>query len=49
MPLKSLAQMKWMYSAEKRGELPPGTAKRWAKHTPNIKKLPKKLNHKKYV
>ena len=40
MPFKSEAQRKWMYSAEERGELPKGTAKRWAKHTPNIKDLP---------
>jgi hypothetical protein len=40
MPFKSRAQQKWMFAAEARGEVPKGTAERWAKHTPNIKKLP---------
>lgn len=47
MPFKSKAQQKWMFIAEKRGELPKGTAKRWAKETPNIKSLPAKINRKK--
>lgn len=28
---------------EERGELPKGTAKRWAEETPNIKKLPERV------
>jgi hypothetical protein len=40
MPFKSKAQQRFMFAAENRGELPPGTAKKWAEHTPNIKKLP---------
>lgn len=36
-----------MFAAEKRHELPKGTAKRWAEHTPNIKKLPEHVKHKK--
>ncbi len=31
-----------MHAAESRGDVPKGTAKRWAKHTPNIKALPEK-------
>jgi len=40
MPFTSRAQQKWMFAAEARGEVPKGTALRWAHHTPNIKKLP---------
>jgi hypothetical protein len=29
-----------MFAAEARGEVPKGTALRWAHHTKNIKKLP---------
>jgi hypothetical protein len=43
MPLKSKAQQRWMFAAEDRGELEPGTAKRWAKETPNIKDLPPRV------
>jgi len=43
MPFKSEAQRKWMFAAEDRGEVPKGTAERWAKHTPNIKNLPEKV------
>ncbi len=50
MPYKSQAQMRKFFAMEKRGELKKGTAERWAKHTPNIKKLPKRVkkskNHK---
>lgn len=40
MPFKSRSQQKWMFSAQSRGDLPKGTAERWAHHTKNIKKLP---------
>ena len=43
MPLKSKAQQGWMFAAEARGELEPGTAKRWARETPNIKDLPQRV------
>ncbi len=43
MPFKSKAQQRWMYSAEQRGELPKGTAKKWSDHTPAIKKLPERV------
>ena len=47
MPFKSKAQMKKFFAMEKRGEIPKGTAKRWAEHTRNIKKLPKRVRTKK--
>jgi hypothetical protein len=40
MPFKSQAQRRFMFAAESRGEIPKGTAKKWARHTPNIKSLP---------
>jgi hypothetical protein len=40
MPFKSKAQQRFMFAAEDRGKMPQGTAKRWADHTPSIKKLP---------
>jgi len=48
-PFKSRAQMKRFFAMEKRGELPKGTAKRWAEHTPNIKKLPRKVKRSKKI
>ena len=47
MPFKSKDQMKFFFAAEDRGDLPKGTARRWAHETPNIKKLPKKVKKKK--
>jgi len=35
-----------MFSAESRGELPEGTARRWAHETPDMKKLPEKKKKK---
>lgn len=40
MPFKSKAQQRYMFAAESRGELKPGTARRWAHETKNMKKLP---------
>jgi len=37
MPFKSKAQVKWMFANK------PAMAKKWAKHTKNIKGLPKKV------
>ena len=37
-----------MFAAESRGEVPKGTARRWAHETPNIKRLPDK-KHKKHA
>lgn len=37
MPLKSKAQMRYLFSAEKRGEVPKGTAEKFVKETPKSK------------
>ena len=42
MPFKSKAQQRFMFAAESRGDVPKGTAERWAKETPDIKSLPEK-------
>ncbi len=47
MPFKSKAQMRKFFVMEERGEIPKGTAKRWAKETKNIKSLPEKKRKKK--
>ena len=39
--------MRKFFTMEKRGQLPKGTAKKWAKHTKNIKQLPQKVGKKK--
>lgn len=44
MPFKSMAQAGKMFSMEKRGELAPGTAERWAKETPDMKDLPERVS-----
>jgi hypothetical protein len=46
MPFKSRQQQKFFFAAEARGELPEGTAIRWAHETPDIKALPKKVRKK---
>lgn len=38
MPFKSKDQAKWMFSQK------PKMAKKWAKETPSLKKLPKKAS-----
>jgi hypothetical protein len=43
MPYKSLAQVRKFFAIEREGEIKKGTADKWAKHTPNIKGLPKKV------
>jgi len=47
MPFKSKAQQRFMFAAESRGDLPKGTAKRWAHHTDDIKDLPEHVSDKK--
>lgn len=47
MPFKSKAQARFMFAAEKRGDIEPGTAERWAKDTKSIKALPEKVKAKK--
>lgn len=44
MPFKSRAQQRFMFAAEKRGELKRGTARKWARHTKNIKRLPERAS-----
>ena len=43
MPFTSRAQQRFMFAAEARGELPEGTARRWAHETKDIKKLPERV------
>ncbi len=47
MPFKSKSQQRLMFAKEERGELPKGTAKKWAHETKNIKRLPNKVRKKK--
>jgi len=49
MPFKSKAQQRFFFAAEADGELPEGTAHRWAQETPNMKTLPEKVKEAKYV
>lgn len=43
MPFRSKAQMRLFFAKEKRGELPKGTARRWAHETKSISKLPERV------
>lgn len=45
MPLKSKAQMRYLFAAEKRGDVPKGTAEKFVKETPkkSLKKLPERV------
>lgn len=46
MPYKSKSQARLFRLKERRGELPPGTASQWARHTPvGIKALPERVGH----
>jgi hypothetical protein len=36
-----------MFAAEKRGDVEEGTAERWAKETPDMKKLPERVKARK--
>ena len=47
MPYKSQAQRRFMYAAEERGDVEPGTASRWSKETKDIKGLPERVKAKK--
>ena len=40
MPFKSKAQQRFMFAAEAQGKLKPGTARKWAHETKDMKKLP---------
>lgn len=48
MPFKSKAQQRFMFAAEKRGDIPKGTAEDWAHETPDMKRLPERKKHKKH-
>lgn len=48
MPFESKAQQRYMFAAEKRGDLKPGTAKRWAHETKDIKHLPERKRGRKH-
>jgi hypothetical protein len=44
VPAKSKAQVRWLFAAEKRGEVKPGTAKEWVSATPGgVKSLPERV------
>ena len=42
MPFQSKRQQRKFFAMEAQGELPKGTARRWAHHTPNLKSLPER-------
>ncbi len=46
MPFKSKSQQRFLFAAESRNDVPKGTAERWAKETPDIKKLPERVRKK---
>lgn len=47
MPFKSKAQQRKFFAMESRGEIPKGTAKKWADETKNISTLPERKTKKK--
>ena len=47
IPFKSKSQARYFFAAESRGDLPKGTAERWAHHTKSIKALPDHVDGKK--
>lgn len=47
MPFQSKAQQRYMFAAEKRGDLKRGTAKKWAHETKDIKHLPERKGRRK--
>lgn len=46
MPFKSQSQRRKFYAMESRGEISPGTVKKWEDHTPKNKKLPEHVAKK---
>lgn len=44
MPAKSKAQLRYLFAAEKRGDVKPGTAEEFARATPNIGRLPEHVH-----
>ena len=47
MPFKSKAQQRFMFAAEGRGDVPEGTARRFAHETKDIKRLPERKGKRK--
>ena len=47
MPYKSKSQQRFMYAAEAKGDVEPGTASRWSKETRDLKGLPERVKAKK--
>jgi hypothetical protein len=47
MPFKSKAQQRFLFAAEKRGEVKPGTSRKWAHETKSMKRLPEKAGKRK--
>jgi len=46
MPFKSKAEARFMFAAEKRGDVKSGTAEEWARATKSIKSLPERIKGK---
>ena len=46
IPFKSKTQARFMFAAEARGDVKPGTAEEFAKATPSIKRLPDHVGDK---
>lgn len=47
MPVRSRAQLRWLFWAEEQGMVPKGTARRWLNKTKkDISELPKYVNRK---
>lgn len=47
MPAKSKAEIKYLFAAERRGEVKRGTARKMAEDTPNIRALPMHVGDRK--
>jgi hypothetical protein len=47
MPFRSKAQQRLFFAKEASGDLPAGTAERWARETPSIKALPEHVKKRK--
>lgn len=46
MPFRSESQRRLFYAKARRGEISKATVKRWEKHTPKGRKLPKRVKHR---
>ena len=45
MPIRSKRQLRYLFSAQARGEIPPGTAEKFVRETPKrkLKRLPERV------